>query len=63
MQMKQPHNQGQVKLHKVRNSSTGEERDITQAQWKDRNNDPSLDGFERVDDDGSSVDTDSTDDV
>ena len=42
---------GQQRMHSVRNPSTGEARQITQEQWRDRANDPSLTGFERVDDD------------
>lgn len=44
-------NRGQQKLHDVRNAQTGETRQITQEQWRNRSSDPSLAGFERVDGD------------
>jgi hypothetical protein len=40
---------GQQKLHTVQNPLTGEQRQISQEQWRNRRDDPSLDGFERVD--------------
>jgi hypothetical protein len=42
---------GQQKLHEVRNPTTGETRQVTQEQWRNRREDPSLGGFERVDGD------------
>lgn len=43
-------NQGQQKVHQVQNPNTGEQRPVTQEQWKNRKDDPTLQGFERVDD-------------
>lgn len=45
----QQSNQGQSKLHEVRNPTTGETRQVTQEEWRNRRGDSSLDGFERVD--------------
>jgi hypothetical protein len=45
----QGQNQGQQKLHTVTNPATGESRQITQEQWRNRKTDASLEGFERVD--------------
>jgi hypothetical protein len=48
---------GQQKMHPVQNPTTGETREITQEQWRNRKDDPSLEGFERVDADESGDDT------
>jgi len=38
-------------LHDVTNPATGEMRQVTQAEWKNRATDPTLVGFERDPDD------------
>lgn len=50
---------GQQKLHTVRNAA-GETRQVTQEQWRNRANDSSLQGFERVDAEGGATQSAST---
>lgn len=42
-------NRGQEKLHTVRNPTTGEEREVSQADWKRDREALQQEGFERVD--------------
>ena len=41
---------GQQQTHGVINAATGESRQVTQAQWRKRRSDATLEGFTRVDD-------------
>jgi hypothetical protein len=45
--------QGQSKLHKIRNESTGEEREVTQTEWREQGKSLREQGFVRVDEDGT----------
>jgi hypothetical protein len=51
---------GQQKMHWVTHQVTGERKQVTQAQWKIRHNDPTMRGFVRDDvpstEDGPNVD-------
>jgi len=53
--MANPDNRGQQKLHKIRNTNTGEEREVTQADWRVNGKTLKAEGFERVDEDGTVI--------